>query len=65
VLAAGWEQSIQLLSPKLVSACTLGSLSHGGFAPAVSDVDLDLVLDRIESSVEATMRQIQHSVQIE
>ncbi len=33
---------------RLVSAYRLGSLAHGGFSPDVSDVDLALVLDRIE-----------------
>ncbi|MFF4259226.1 hypothetical protein ACFY1L_49460 [Streptomyces sp. NPDC001663] len=34
----------QALADRLVAAYVLGSLAHGGFAPAVSDIDLGLVL---------------------
>ena len=34
----------QTLGDRLVAAYALGSLAHGGFAPAVSDIDLGLVL---------------------
>lgn len=34
----------ETLADRLVAAYTLGSLAHGGFAPAVSDIDVGLVL---------------------
>ena len=34
----------QALAGRLIAAYALGSLAHGGFAPAVSDIDLALVL---------------------
>ncbi|MFE7853794.1 hypothetical protein [Streptomyces sp. NPDC057403] len=34
----------QALAERLIAAYALGSLAHGGFAPAVSDIDLALIL---------------------
>ncbi len=44
VLAAATDAARREFGDDLVAAYTLGSLAHGGFAPAVSDVDLALVL---------------------
>ncbi|SRR6266849_7713367 len=33
------------LGERLLAACALGSLAHGGFSPMVSDIDLGLVVD--------------------
>lgn len=44
VLQHGVAAYRELLGERLVGAYALGSLAHGGFAPAVSDVDLALVL---------------------
>lgn len=44
VLGAATDAACREFGDDLVAAYTLGSLAHGGFAPAVSDVDLALVL---------------------
>ncbi|WP_370945499.1 hypothetical protein AB5J62_41345 [Amycolatopsis sp. cg5] len=49
------------LGDRLVSAYALGSLAHGGFAPAVSDVDLGLVLSEPDSSVERVRDELKAS----
>ncbi|WP_152627724.1 hypothetical protein [Streptacidiphilus neutrinimicus] len=55
----------QTLGDRLVAAYALGSLAHGGFAPAVSDIDLGLVLeDRREGdegTIAAVTRELQHT----
>lgn len=56
--AAGWrvahhacEAAIAMLGDRLVSLFAIGSLAHGGFAPAVSDVDVAVLVDRCDESV--------------
>ncbi|SDX20673.1 hypothetical protein SAMN05421504_102659 [Amycolatopsis xylanica] len=49
------------LGDRLVSAYALGSLAHGGFAPAVSDVDLGLVLREPDSSIEGVRDELKAS----
>jgi hypothetical protein len=44
VLGAAVRAYEDALGERLVAAYALGSLAHGGFSPAVSDVDLGLVL---------------------
>jgi hypothetical protein len=43
------------LGPRLVSAYAIGSLAHGGFASAVSDVDVTLLVDRCDAGVAGTV----------
>jgi hypothetical protein len=56
--AAGWhvarqacEVATAMLGDRLVSVYAIGSLAHGGFARAVSDVDVALLVDRCDQSV--------------
>ena len=44
VMDAGLAAARQTFGHRLVAAFAIGSLAHGGFAPAVSDVDLALIL---------------------
>lgn len=44
VLLEGFDQARSLLSTRLVATYALGSLAHDGFSPAVSDVDLALIV---------------------
>ncbi|MGH8141431.1 MAG: hypothetical protein ACREU2_02755 [Steroidobacteraceae bacterium] len=37
VMHAGLEQAVAALGDRIVAAYAIGSLAHGGFAPAVSD----------------------------
>jgi hypothetical protein len=53
--SAGVFQDI--LAERLIAAYALGSLAHGGFAPAVSDIDLALVLDSRRPDDERTIDQ--------
>lgn len=39
------------LGVRVISVYAIGSLAHGGFAPAVSDVDLAVLVDRCDESV--------------
>jgi hypothetical protein len=71
--AVGWpvaKQACRLatsaLGDRLESVYAIGSLAHGGFAPAVSDVDVAVLVDRcdesiggvVETIVESTRRQL-------
>ncbi|GAA1905655.1 hypothetical protein [Streptantibioticus ferralitis] len=47
---------------RLVAACALGSLAHGGFAPTVSDVDLALVLDGRSPDDQATIDRVRQNL---
>ncbi|MGH8229890.1 MAG: hypothetical protein ACREU3_18635, partial [Steroidobacteraceae bacterium] len=49
VLRAGLEEAQAALGGRLVAAYALGSLAHGGFAVAVSDVDQALIIDRLDA----------------
>ncbi|WP_269858390.1 hypothetical protein [Streptomyces sp. RPT161] len=55
VLDAATAVYRQALGERLVSAYALGSLAHGGFASAVSDVDLALILDNHLPGDQATI----------
>jgi hypothetical protein len=46
------------LGHRLVAAYALGSLAHGGFAPAVSDIDLGLVLRDRQPGDERTIQDV-------
>jgi len=65
VLSNGLNKAIELCGSRLVSAYAIGSLAHGGFAPAASDVDLVLIFDRADASAEASVRRIQDEIQTE
>src|SRR4051812_25875977 len=45
ILRIAADQAVRTFGARLVAVYALGSLAHGGFCPAVSDVDLALVLD--------------------
>jgi hypothetical protein len=62
VLAAGLFHAKSILGDRVVSAYAIGSLAHGGFAPAVSDVDLALIVDRVEREDELLMQCIRERV---
>ncbi|TDT98050.1 hypothetical protein EDD99_6262 [Streptomyces sp. 846.5] len=48
----------QTFTDRLVAAYALGSLAHGGFAPAVSDIDLGLVLRNCRQDDEQTIHRV-------
>lgn len=50
------------LGRRAVAVYALGSLAHGGFAPAVSDVDLGLVLDRWQPGDDRLVTDVQRTV---
>jgi hypothetical protein len=62
VLAAGLSYAKAIFADRLVSAYAIGSLAHGGFAPAVSDVDLALILDCVRGEDELLMQRIRERV---
>jgi hypothetical protein len=45
------EQATARLGDRLISVYAVGSLAHGGFAAAVSDVDVTLFVDHCDESV--------------
>jgi hypothetical protein len=56
--ALGWEvaevacrHTIRAFGARLVAVYMIGSLAHGGFAAAVSDVDLSVLVDRCDAMV--------------
>jgi hypothetical protein len=51
------------LADRLIAAYALGSLAHGGFAPAVSDIDLGLVLTDRRHDDDRIIRQVTHELQ--
>jgi len=67
--AAGWDVIACAIDAtrawpagSLVSGFAIGSLAHGGFVDAVSDVDLALVLREITPSVAGEMARVQAAV---
>jgi hypothetical protein len=63
--AAGWavlreavERARAALGGRLVGAYAVGSLTHGGFAPDVSDVDGVLVVDRCDATAADAIRGV-------
>lgn len=66
--AVGWqvawracEQAAAILGDRLVSVYAIGSLAHGGFAPAVSDVDVAVLVDRCDESLPGIVESIVES----
>jgi hypothetical protein len=59
---AGLEEAGTALGDRLVAAYAIGSLAHGGFAPAVSDVDLVLILDALGAHCTTDMRDVRSRV---
>jgi hypothetical protein len=62
---AGWEvletavdAARERLGTELVASYALGSLAHGGFSAATSDVDLALILFRIDGATDPCMADI-------
>jgi hypothetical protein len=51
VARAAVAHAVALLGPRLVSAYAIGSLAHGGYSAAVSDVDVTLLVDRCDAGV--------------
>ena len=62
VIDAGLAQAASRLGSRLASAFAIGSLAHGGFAPAASDVDLAMILTDLKSSDEGVVRDISAAV---
>jgi hypothetical protein len=48
---------------RLISVYAIGSLTHGGFAPAVSDIDVAVLVDRCDESVPPLVRASVRSAQ--
>jgi predicted nucleotidyltransferase len=66
---AGWEvidaavaAAEERLGDRLLSAYAIGSLAHGGFAPAVSDVDLALLTRAPVDEMAAVIEEVQAEV---
>src|ERR1700753_2960027 len=62
----GWEvidaavaAAEERLGARLLSAYAIGSLSHGGFAPAVSDVDLALLTGEPVDDMASIVEEVQ------
>ena len=51
VVRAATKLAAERLGDRLLSAYAIGSLAHGGFAPAVSDVDLALLTGELEPDI--------------
>jgi hypothetical protein len=62
VLEAAVAAATALFGPRLIAAYALGSLSHGGFTPLVSDVDLALLLDRPDPADASAVDQLTSQV---
>ena len=63
IMHAGLEQAQRLFGARIASAFAIGSLAHGGFAPAASDVDLALVLDALHGDEAVCVEQLRRLVQ--
>ena len=62
VLYAGLDAAVSRWGRRLVGAYVLGSLAHGGFAPEASDVDLALILDRVDPELDQAMAEVRKGV---
>jgi hypothetical protein len=62
IVEAGLESGAQALGRKLVAAYALGSLAHGGFSSATSDVDLGFIVDALADETAAVMQSIRERV---
>jgi hypothetical protein len=51
VAEVAYEQTVGAFGDRLVALYVIGSLAHGGFAPAVSDIDLAALVDHCDASV--------------
>lgn len=61
-LHAALDHARQVFGAELVSACALGSLTHGGFQESVSDVDLALMLCEVTPETPAQMETVKSAV---
>ncbi len=66
--AVGWQvarracgQAVAMLGDRLISVYAIGSLAHGGFAPAVSDVDVAVLVDHCDETVPPIVESIVES----
>lgn len=66
---AGWDvidaavaAAEERLEDRLLSAYAIGSLAHGGFAPAVSDVDLALLTGEVDGDIADVVEEVQDEV---
>jgi hypothetical protein len=55
------EHASAALEARLISVYAIGSLAHGGFAPAVSDVDVAVLVDRWHESLPAIISAVVES----
>jgi hypothetical protein len=63
VLASGLKAARELLGEQaVVAAFAIGSLAHGGFVSAVSDVDLAVILDRVRDDTDGLMAEVRRRV---
>jgi hypothetical protein len=57
------EHAVGALDARLISVYAIGSLAHGGFAPAVSDIDIAVLVDRCDESVPPIISAVVQSSQ--
>ncbi|HJZ34915.1 MAG TPA: hypothetical protein VJ204_01480 [Solirubrobacterales bacterium] len=62
VIEAAVDAAEERLGDRLASAYAIGSLAHGGFAPAVSDVDLALLTGEPVEDIGPILEEIQDEV---
>ncbi len=63
VLTAGLKTARELLGEQaVVASFAIGSLAHGGFVPAVSDVDVALILDEVRDDTDTRMAEVRRRV---
>jgi hypothetical protein len=62
VIEAAVDAAEERLGDRLASAYTIGSLAHGGFAPAVSDVDLALLTGEPVDDIADVVEEIRDEV---
>src|ERR1700761_1267891 len=62
VIEAATAAATERLGDRLLSAYAIGSLAHGGFAPAVSDVDLALLTAEVDGEMAAVIEEIEDEV---
>jgi hypothetical protein len=62
VIEAAVAAAEERLGDQLLSAYAIGSLAHGGFAPAVSDVDLALLTGEVDGGMAEVIEEIQDEV---
>jgi predicted nucleotidyltransferase len=62
VIEAAVAAAEEQLGDRLLSAYAIGSLAHGGFAPAVSDVDLALLTGELDGGMAEVVEEIKDEV---